>query len=77
LFELVAILKLASLPTFILSEDTKTLRVASISAEWRMFTLTGIHHKGEEALDLIELEKNFRELRKNKTEIPKVSLFCC
>lgn len=54
----------------------KALRVATISAEWRMFTLTGIHHHGDEAGDLIELEKNFRELRKKlKRKYPNFKYF--
>lgn len=54
----------------------KSLRVATISNQWRMFTLTGIHHPENEANDLIDLEKNFRELRKKlKRKYPEFKYF--
>jgi len=41
-----------------------------------MFTLTGIHHSGQETSDLIELEKNFSKLRKHlKRKYPKFKYF--
>lgn len=54
----------------------KALRTATISDTWRMFTLTGIHHPGEEEEDLIRLESNFRELRKKlKRNYPDFQYF--
>lgn len=54
----------------------KALRVALINSQWRMFTLTGIHHPGEESEDLQILEKNFRELRKKlKRKYPNFQYF--
>lgn len=54
----------------------KSLRIASISNEWRMFTLTGIHHLNDEDSDLKTLEENFRELRKKlKRKYPEFQYF--
>jgi len=53
-----------------------SLRVATISNKWRMFTLTGIHHPRQEEEDLIRLEENFRELRKKlKRKYPEFKYF--
>jgi hypothetical protein len=54
----------------------KQLRYSTITGQWRMFTLTGIHHQGEEAADLHRLEANFRELRKKlKRKFPNFQYF--
>jgi hypothetical protein len=47
-----------------------------ITEKWAMFTLTGVHHTGEEVSDLQRLEINFRELRKKlKRRFPKLKYF--
>lgn len=54
----------------------KKVRTATISNQWRMFTLTGIHHLHDEQEDLIRLEANFRELRKKlKRKFPDFKYF--
>lgn len=54
----------------------KKVRRSAINNQWRMFTLTGIHHLGEEDNDLIQLESNFRELRKKlKRKFPEFRYF--
>ena len=54
----------------------KKLRAATISDQWRMFTLTGVHTPGEESEDLQKLETSFRELRKKlKRKYPEFRYF--
>lgn len=54
----------------------KSLRSATITDKWRMFTLTGIHHPEKESEDLERLETHFRELRKKlKRKYPDFKYF--
>jgi len=54
----------------------KAVRIATITDKWRMFTITGIHHQGDEVNDLLRLETHFRELRKKlKRNYPNFKYF--